>query len=154
VALGWLEPFLFASWQDGTSNYAELVFRRFEGGVGLAAHWAGFVESPALQTPIREPEGQRTLFRADLPGAHEVRLIGSFNRWNPDALPMVEVRPGRFEAAVPLGPGRYRYQLVVDGERLSPSDAQEYAPDGMGGLDGVVEVADPADSASGKAATR
>ena len=149
-SLGWLQPFAFALFETGTSNYPALVFRRGEAGLGLEVRWSDQRESPALQGPRLSERGRTVAFRFDLPGAKDVRLVGTFNRWNEKSLPLLEVRPGRFEATLPLAPGKYRYQLVVDGEHRTPPDAPEYAPDGMGGMDGVLRVPDAASEPSEK----
>ena len=52
------------------------------------------------------------------PGQPEQSLAisGDFNGWSTSATPMRYDRAsGMFEATVPLPPGRYRYQVVVDG---------------------------------------
>jgi hypothetical protein len=160
LKVGWvfnvLEPFLYGDWESGGSNYLPAVFRRAAGGVGLSVHWANLFESPPSRPPVPEPipasllpfgpaaptaPGER-LYRFEflIEGAGEVRLIGSFNHWSHEGVRLTEDQPGHFVGWIPLPPGRTRYQLIVDGERRTPPDAPSYAPDGMGGLDGVIEV--------------
>ena len=52
------------------------------------------------------------------PGQPEqsMSITGDFNGWSTSATPMrYERSTGSFEATVPLPPGRYRYQVVIDG---------------------------------------
>jgi hypothetical protein len=55
------------------------------------------------------------------PKAYEVKVSGEFNRWNPAALPLLRAADGRWEAVLPLPPGRYKYFCLIDGaEALDP----------------------------------
>lgn len=47
--------------------------------------------------------------------AASVRLAADFNRWNPAHAPFDKVTPDLWKITVPLPPGRYHYQLEVDG---------------------------------------
>jgi hypothetical protein len=50
------------------------------------------------------------------PGAAHVSVVGDFNQWNATAMPLKKLSDGTWIADVPLGPGRYAYAFVVDGE--------------------------------------
>jgi 1,4-alpha-glucan branching enzyme len=79
------------------------------------------------------------------PRAEEISLAGSFNNWNPAATPLVHEGRGRWAIEVPLPPGRYEYQFVVDGHwQLDPS-AKESVFNPLGGLNSVLVVTAPAD---------
>lgn len=48
-------------------------------------------------------------------GARSVRLVGDFNDWDPEGTPMEMISPdGLWSVTLPLAPGTYRYQFVVD----------------------------------------
>lgn len=53
-----------------------------------------------------------------MPAARTVTLVGDFNDWEPDGLPMQRsAAEGVWSVTLPLAPGRYRYSFVVDGTR-------------------------------------
>ena len=56
----------------------------------------------------------RTLFRVHAPHAHSVCLAGTFNGWDPGALPMMRRVTGEWTIELDLAPGRYEYKFVVD----------------------------------------
>ena len=57
----------------------------------------------------------KTCFRYHDPEAEAVFLSGSFNGWNPEAIPMKKNREGVWSAVVNLFPGIYEYRFIVDG---------------------------------------
>jgi hypothetical protein len=65
-----------------------------------------------------------------------VAIAGDWGNW--DALPLTRVAPDTWEIVIGLGPGIYRYSLVVDGEiwTLPPGVISE--PDGFGGRVGLL----------------
>jgi 1,4-alpha-glucan branching enzyme len=74
------------------------------------------------------------------PGARQVAIAGTFNDWNPEALPMIRGHDGVFYAIVELPRGRHEYMLVVDGEWLVDPAAPMSIDDGFGRRNGVLEV--------------
>lgn len=59
---------------------------------------------------------QGTCFRQPGQPEQSMAIAGDFNEWSTSATPMrYERSTGSFEATVPLPPGRYRYQVVIDG---------------------------------------
>jgi hypothetical protein len=50
------------------------------------------------------------------PGAARVSVVGDFNQWNGDAMPLRKLSDGTWVLDVPIGPGRYAYAFVVDGK--------------------------------------
>lgn len=63
--------------------------------------------------------GKRTLrgvnFVCDATQASDVRLVGDFNQWNPDAHPMKRMPDGVWLLSVELHHGHHRYAYLVDG---------------------------------------
>jgi len=49
------------------------------------------------------------------PDAREVFVAGSFNDWNPRAMPLIGDGDGTWELELPLLPGRYEFKFVIDG---------------------------------------
>lgn len=63
--------------------------------------------------------------------AQRVMLAGSFNYWKPDALAMQRTDSG-WIAKVKLGPGKYWYKFIVDGNWTIDKDNLTYENDGRG----------------------
>ncbi len=68
--------------------------------------------------------------------AKKVMLAGSFNNWSPDNLPMTKTDSG-WIADVKLGPGKYWYKFVSDGEWMYDSDNLLRENDGIGNINSV-----------------
>ncbi|MFQ5589621.1 MAG: glycogen-binding domain-containing protein [Phycisphaerae bacterium] len=81
------------------------------------------------------------------PSAHEIVLTGSFNDWDPVALPMTKSADGEWTVDLELPPGRYEYRFVVDGVwccephlRTDRGDCGDCVPIGFGPLNRVLLV--------------
>jgi len=84
--------------------------------------------------------GGEVVFAAQFGEARTVQLAGDFNNWSPMATPMRADERGRWLAALPLRPGRYRYRLVVDGQwRTDPANTYVESNQ-FGELNNIVEV--------------
>ncbi len=59
-----------------------------------------------------------TQFVFDAATATSVSVVGEFNEWQVDNLPMTRVANGLWTATVPLTPGRHVYAFLVDGRLL------------------------------------
>jgi hypothetical protein len=68
--------------------------------------------------------------RGNTRAAH-VTLAGSFNKWQPEALPMFKTDSG-WVANVTLSPGKYWYKFVVDGDWRVDKDNNNIENDGRG----------------------
>jgi hypothetical protein len=67
------------------------------------------------------------------PSASHVAIVGDFNQWNAESLPMRRSADGRrWEIEVRLPPGRYTYGFVVDGKVTRDPRAPESASDDFG----------------------
>lgn len=68
----------------------------------------------ATQSMATVPATIRFVYVA--PGAGKVSVVGDFNQWNPEAMPLRRLGDGTWIVDVPLSPGRYAYAFVVDGK--------------------------------------
>lgn len=73
-------------------------------------------------------------------GARRVQLAGDFNDWNPDRTPLQHIDDDTFQIKLPLGPGRYRYRYVVDGNWRNDPANHRVETNPFGDLNNVVEV--------------
>ena len=74
------------------------------------------------------------------PGARSVAVAGSFNAWNPERAPMVSLGNGRWVKELAVGPGRYEYLFVADGDWLPDPTAKESAQNPYGGTNSVIVI--------------
>jgi len=75
------------------------------------------------------------------PGARIVQAAGDFNGWNPSRTPLEQTADGAWTVTLPLEPGRYEYQFVVDGDRwIGDPFAVEQSNDGFGSRNAVLDV--------------
>jgi len=72
------------------------------------------------------------------PGANSVAVAGSFNSWQPEQAS--STGNGGWVKELTVGPGRYEYMLVVDGQWMADPNAKEYAPNPFGGQNSVLVV--------------
>jgi anti-sigma factor RsiW len=78
------------------------------------------------------------------PGARTVQAAGDFNGWNPTRTPLEQASNGAWTVTIPLEPGRYEYQFVVDGEQwIADPFAVEQNDDGFGSRNAVIDVRPP-----------
>ena len=99
----------------------------------------------AVTTPAPE---RQVLVRLVIvqPGARVVQAAGDFNGWNPRRTPLEQTSEGAWTVTLPLEPGRYEYQFVVDGERwIGDPFAVEQSDDGFGSHNAVLDVRPPAE---------
>ncbi|MEO8623277.1 MAG: isoamylase early set domain-containing protein [bacterium] len=80
-------------------------------------------------------------FEFAAPSASRVSIVGDFNRWNPDSLPMRRSADGRrWMIDVRLPAGRYVYGFVVDGVLARDPLAPQSAGDDFGIPNSVLMV--------------
>ncbi|MCM2268342.1 MAG: glycogen-binding domain-containing protein [Elusimicrobiales bacterium] len=63
-----------------------------------------------------QPELRFVKFSVKVAGVSEVKIAGDFNKWNPEALVLTRQGKDRWEALIPLPPGKYRYICRIDGQ--------------------------------------
>jgi 1,4-alpha-glucan branching enzyme len=61
------------------------------------------------------------------PDAHKVSLVGDFNDWHPDVMPMKKQVDGSWSIQITLGHGHHHYQFLVDGKATLDPRAQGIA---------------------------
>jgi 1,4-alpha-glucan branching enzyme len=94
----------------------------------------------ASRTAAGAPSLQRVRLEFLGGAARKVCVAGSFNNWHPDATEMLPVGGGKWVLDLALRPGRYEYQLVVDGEwRVDPT-ARQTVPNPFGGHNSLLLV--------------
>jgi hypothetical protein len=81
--------------------------------------------TPSLEQPFSDrmqetvaKEAQEfftTQFMIEAPGAKSVYVTGSFNDWSLDDGCRLKEANGQWEVSIPLKPGSYKYQFIVDG---------------------------------------
>jgi serine protease AprX len=85
---------------------------------------------------------KRLVFTFHDDAASRVEVAGDFNGWGAGRTSLARGADGVWRGEIPLpGPGRYRYKLVIDGERWIEDPATgSREPDPYGGFNSVVEV--------------
>jgi hypothetical protein len=84
--------------------------------------------------------GEPHLFRHRAPEAGAVSLVADFNGWDPGTNPMRDVGGGWWEVRVPLSAGTFQYAFWVDGDLVTPPEADIKVDDGFGGWNGLLRV--------------
>lgn len=74
--------------------------------------------------------------------AKEVYVAGSFNGWVPQKSPLSPTGNGRWVGDLAVGPGRYEYLFVVDGQWLPDPNARETVDNPFGGKNSVLVVSE------------
>lgn len=112
---------------------------------------AAVVLAVALWSPINRPDRDGAAgvpgtvlvqFELRAPAAASVSLAGSFNGWNPEAIPLVRsADPEMWSVTVPLRPGEHEYLFVIDGQEWVPDPrAHVQIDDGFGQSNSVITV--------------
>lgn len=86
--------------------------------------------------PFRAQDSMVTFFLRNNLNASKVMLAGSFNDWRPDALAMTRTDSG-WIAQVKLGPGKYWYKFIRDGNWMTDNDNRITENDGLGNTNSV-----------------
>jgi hypothetical protein len=113
-------------------------------GSGRRSSSADVLANLTSTMPLPGEHGGRSTVRFVLvaPYASRVSLVGDFNKWNPEAMPMRRSADGRaWLLDVPLPPGRHVYSFVVDGDLAPDPAAPRAGDDDFGVPSSVVLVA-------------
>jgi hypothetical protein len=133
------------------------------GGLALAGSMAAVMMLAVVADDRREAETKPTVVAEDTtppvvtnqvqtvqfvfraPSAQRVALVGDFNDWNSDSMPLRPASGGLWTVTIPLAAGRYTYTFVVDGERWMADPAAPPAPpDDFGRPGSVVTIGESA----------
>ena len=89
-------------------------------------------------------KGQVVFVYTPVAPVKKVCVAGDFNGWNPSARRMTRFpKDGTYRARISIGPGRYEYKLVVDGEWIVDADAHDQAVNPYGTANSVLVVEPP-----------
>jgi hypothetical protein len=143
-------------WVQGIMEWRLSPYLQFEAALGTyPADLTGFTEGffanagirigtrrrpavPETAVDVRrlgEGEAQVTF---TVRGASDVAIAGEWNAWTPTPLSRIDARHWR--GVLPLGPGAYRFSLVVDGEQWVVPEGVPVLPDDFGGEVGLLLV--------------
>ena len=86
------------------------------------------------------PGKKRICLELYAPDAQLVFVAGSFNGWQPSAMPLQKQTGDRWVVELLLDPGRYEYRYVVDGQRTDDPLSSAYVSNPFEGLNCVLEV--------------
>lgn len=92
------------------------------------------------------PDGvlQSQQFLLVAPSAKRVSLVGQFNGWDSTATPMsYDAAHGAWYVTVPLAPGLYQYQFLLDGTQRVPDPAAPQVSSEFGSPNSLVTVRAP-----------
>ena len=105
-------------------------------------------ELPPNGTPVTpvayDPAGDAPIVTAPFTyvarGAKSVAVVGNFNDWDATKNVLTRSSDSVWTGNIRLAPGRYEYQLVVDGKWIADPNAQHSARDEFGGTNSVLIV--------------
>ena len=86
------------------------------------------------------PQPPRVVLELVNPAAKHVFVAGSFNNWQPEQTPLAPAGNGRWTRDLSVGPGRYEYLFVVDGQWLPDPSATQSVQNPFGGRNSVLTV--------------
>ena len=72
-----------------------------------------------------KPKTKKVQFNLFAPEAGRVFLVGDFNNWNVDNLPLKKANKRTWEVSIALSPGRYEYRFWGDGVWYDNPNAPE-----------------------------
>ncbi len=99
--------------------------------------------SDRMRSVIREEARQMqrlTRFVLEAPEARSVYVTGSFNDWSLDEKYRMVLQDGVWLVEVPLKPGSYRYQFIVDGRWREDPANPEQERNSFGDINSLIEV--------------
>jgi hypothetical protein len=86
--------------------------------------------------PFAQHDSIVTFYLRGYNKARKVMLAGSFNDWQPNDLAMIRTDSG-WIAEIKLGPGKYWYKFIADGNWLVDADNRLSENDGRGNINSV-----------------
>ena len=99
------------------------------------------VAAPKKEAPAA-PKAERVVLTVQADPGSTVYLAGSFNKWDPKGLRMVDKDGnGLYSVSVTLAPGIYEYKFVINGVwTLDPDPDRDWTQNGLGTLNSVLRV--------------
>jgi 1,4-alpha-glucan branching enzyme len=93
--------------------------------------------------PLKDstPKDIPTQFAFPAPSARQVSLVGDFNDWNSQSMPMRRGHDGVWRRNVPLKPGHHEYRFIADGVWQDDPAAEQRTANAMGSENCVKTVA-------------
>ena len=105
------------------------------------------IEEPTLSDPVfTEVRNSATAAKYAAPftyidrSAKSVSIVGSFNGWDASRNVLTKSADSLWTTNIMLAPGRYEYQLMVDGKLIADPSAQRTAESEFGAANSVVIV--------------
>jgi 1,4-alpha-glucan branching enzyme len=105
-------------------------------------------ETRAAAKPVRlllerfpNPNEGRIRLGLYAPDAQAVFVAGSFNGWQPAAMPLQKQAGGRWVVELTIEPGRHEYRFIVDGQWRDDPLSSAYVSNPFGGLNSVLVAA-------------
>ena len=89
---------------------------------------------------MKDSVARKIEFSVNFPEAKGVFLVGDFNGWDPQSIPLEKNGNGSWEAKLNLYPGRYEYKLMVDGAWVEDFGCPEMASNPFGTHNCVLRV--------------
>jgi len=86
------------------------------------------------------PDKRRICLGLYAPEAQAVFVAGSFNGWQPSAMPLQKQSGGRWVVELMIESGRHEYRFVVDGQWTDDPLSSAYVSNPFGGLNCVLVV--------------
>ncbi|MGA2915431.1 MAG: AAA family ATPase [Sedimentisphaerales bacterium] len=84
--------------------------------------------------------GDAVKFVTLYPRAKSVQIAGDFNAWQPQETVMKPSQDGKWELALALAPGKYRYRIVVDGQWQQDPYNEKVEMNPFGEFNSILEV--------------
>jgi 1,4-alpha-glucan branching enzyme len=88
---------------------------------------------------VRQINGQ-VVFTTLYPRAQSVQIAGDFNDWAPETTQLERLGNGKWQLAMPLDKGIYKYRLVVDGQWQQDPYNEHTEMNPFGELNSVLNV--------------
>lgn len=109
---------------------------------GEVAGIPGVELTPVVNAPVDPDDAvQEIQFLLVAPDARSVSLVGQFNEWDAGATPMTfDAGHGAWHVSVPLTPGLYQYQFLVDGVKRVNDPAAPQVGSDFGSPNSVLTV--------------